>query len=175
MAYEGIGAVQIYPVWNGGGTVKLSIVDSDFNTCSAEFLAQVKEYFDPETYTGLGNGQAPIDHRVTIVTPTEVSINVSINVMLDSGVTIETVQSAIESEITEYLVTAREAWGNENNYQEYMVKIFMAKIISAALSVNGVINVSSILINGTAADLTLTENATTQQLPKLGTVTISAT
>ena len=31
----GIGGVQVYPVWAGGGTVKLSIIDTDYNSCSS--------------------------------------------------------------------------------------------------------------------------------------------
>ena len=44
---SGVGDVQIYPVWNGGGTVKLSIVDSEYNKCSNEFVTIVQNLIDP--------------------------------------------------------------------------------------------------------------------------------
>ena len=44
----GIGGVQVYPVWAGGGTVKLSIIDTDYNPASTEFCQTILEMFDPE-------------------------------------------------------------------------------------------------------------------------------
>ena len=43
----------------------------------------------------------------------------------------------------------------------------------AILSVGGIANVTNVTINGNAEDLILLENATTQQLPILGTVSIT--
>lgn len=78
----GIGGVQVYPVWAGGGTVKLSIIDTDYNPASTEFCQTILEMFDPENSgventRGLGLGIAPIDHKMTISTPLPRTINVS--------------------------------------------------------------------------------------------------
>ena len=33
---DGVGAVQVYPVWNGSGTVKVVVLDNDLNLASAD-------------------------------------------------------------------------------------------------------------------------------------------
>jgi len=30
---DGVGGYRVYPVWNGGGTVKVIIVNAQYNTC----------------------------------------------------------------------------------------------------------------------------------------------
>lgn len=45
---DGVGAAQIYPIWNGGGTVKISILDNDFLPASDETVAIVQHAIDPQ-------------------------------------------------------------------------------------------------------------------------------
>ena len=47
-------------------------------------------------------------------------------------------------------------------------------MISAILSVPGVVNAASVTLNGAAQDLQLVETGQTQQVPVLGEVTLSA-
>ena len=35
---EGVGGCKVFPVWNGGGTVKVSVVDSNFDIPTSEFI-----------------------------------------------------------------------------------------------------------------------------------------
>lgn len=64
-----VGATQVYPTWQGPGTVKLVIVDNDYKPASNTLIKKVKEEIDPEDKTTQGYGLAPIDHRVTVVAP----------------------------------------------------------------------------------------------------------
>ena len=41
-AITGVGGVKVYPVWNGGGTVKLTIIASDFTAPSTELISKVQ-------------------------------------------------------------------------------------------------------------------------------------
>lgn len=45
---EGVGAAQIYPIWNGGGTVKISIIDNEFFPAAPEFIEIVQRAIDPQ-------------------------------------------------------------------------------------------------------------------------------
>ena len=54
----------------------------------------------------------------------------------------------------------------------YNVTIYLARIIAAVLSVEGVANVTGLTINGSATDLSCTETSALQQIPEMGTVTI---
>ena len=173
---SGVGDVQIYPVWNGGGTVKLSIVDSEYNKCSNEFVTIVQNLIDPENSTGVtgtGLGIAPIGHQVTVVTPTEYTANISATIVLMPGTSIGQVSTPIENAIEAYFATLRKNWGVSNEYNDYSLGIYISRITAAILTVPGVANVTNVQINGSAVDVALTENSTTQQLPIVGTVTIN--
>ena len=173
-AITGVGDLQIYPVWNGGGTVKLSVVDTEFNPCSTEFLTSLKNQIDPELYSGMGVGTAPIGHHVTVVTPTELSINVSMNIAVASDYSINQLTPLIKEAISDYFKSVKKEWGAETNTGEYFSAIYIARIVMAALQVKGVDNVTNVTLNGSSNDLILTENSNLQKLPKLGEVTINA-
>lgn len=172
-----VGDVQVYPVWDGGGTVKLSIVDAEYNRCSDEFIKIVQNLVDPENMegeTGIGLGIAPIGHKVTVVTPTEYVANITATVVLMPGVAIGQVTDPIKKAIEVYFKTLRESWGMGDEYNHYSLGIYISRITAAILTVGGVANVTNVQINGSSDDVALLENATTQQLPVVGTVVVNA-
>lgn len=175
-ALSGVSAVQIYPVWNGGGTVKLSIIDPEYNPVSIEYLKEVQEYIDPENVqgeTGGGLGIAPIGHKVTVVTPTEVSVAVSATLLLKIGYTKGQVEEPIKNTLAAYIKELRQSWASSNDLNQYSMSMFIARVTSAIVNVEGVANVTHVTLNGAAQDIEFTENAQIQQLPKLGEVTIN--
>lgn len=172
-AIPGVGAVQIYPTWAGGGTVKLSIVDPSYGPCSPEFIEAVQDVIDPQNNPGAGLGVAPIGHTVTVVTPEEVSIRVSANVSLISGYTLGHVESAINDALSDYINSLRQSWADDDNMGTYSSYVFLSRITAYILSVPGVVNVTNVELNGSASDIQLIENGQTQQLPKLGEVVIN--
>lgn len=175
-ALPGVGELQVYPVWNGGGTVKLSIIDAEYNPISAEYIETLDKLIDPENAQGdkgTGLGMAPIGHKVTVTTPDTLSINISARVTLTSGYSIGQVEQPIKDAIEEYLLQLRKEWGLADELNNYSLAIYIARINMVILSVSGVANVTDITINENAQDLTLIQNATTQQLPVLGEVSIT--
>ena len=42
LGIDGVGAVQVYPIWNGGGTVKCSVLGADFLPASEELVENVQ-------------------------------------------------------------------------------------------------------------------------------------
>ena len=178
-AIDGVGAAQIYPTWNGGGTVKCSVVDASYAPISTDFITEVQKLVDPCVIAekpiaqGLGLGMAPIGHKVTITTPTELVVNITATVSVETSYTLAGLKSAIEEALGNYITALKKAWAIGDVYNTYSTKVYMAKVTSTIIGVVGVSNVTSVSINGAAADLALTENATLQQLPKLGTVTLN--
>lgn len=170
---DGVGEVQIYPVWNGGGTVKCSIIDTQYNQATTDFVNLVQSLVDPTVNTGQGLGLAPIDHKVTIVTPSTVTINISATIVLASGFTLSQVQTPVTTAISGYLLALRKQWGIPSNLNDYSMSVYIAKITSAILSASGVANVSNVKINGASVDLALTQTGATQQIPIMGTVTLT--
>lgn len=165
---DGVGTAKIFPEWNGGGTVKASVVDTTFNPISAQFIALIKEEIDPVSDEGEGVGTAPIGHVVTITTPTEDVVDISMTVSLESGVTIANVREDIEANISAYFDSVRKNFGQNNT-----LAIYIARIITAVLDVPEVLNVTSVTLNGSATDIIYTDTASVQYLPKMGDITIA--
>lgn len=174
MAIDGVGAVQVYPTWNGGGTVACSILGADYNPASPELVQNVQNAIDPPT-SGLGLGLAPIGAQVTITTPTALEINVTATLTLQAGYSIEQLQSAVESAISAYFLTVCQSWGTQlgTTTVEYQANVYVARVTSAILTVTGVVNATNVQLNGGTADLILTQTGASQQVPALGTVTLS--
>ena len=173
---DGVGAVQIYPVWNGGGTVKLSIVDPTYGPCSPEFIASIQNEIDPENAAGeqgSGLGIAPIGHKVTVVTPDEVTINVTANVVLGTNYTKGQVETPIKEALASYIQSLRQSWADATDLNEYSCDVFVSRMSAAIVNVPGVSNVTGVTLNGQAQDIELTENGQIQQLPKLGEVVLN--
>ena len=171
----GIGGVQVYPVWAGGGTVKLSIIDTDYNSCSSEFCQTILEKFDPENSggeTGLGLGIAPIGHKVTVSTPLPRTINVSGKITLLPGYKLETLMPDIKATLENYLLSLREAWENSDNENNYSVTVYLGRINFAILNVKGVSSAYELKLNETDTDIKLTETSSLQEIPVLGTVSL---
>lgn len=171
----GIGGVQVYPVWAGGGTVKLSIIDTDYNSCSSEFCQTILEKFDPENSggeTGLGLGIAPIGHKVTVSTPLPRTINVSGKITLLPGYKLETLLPQIKLALEEYLLSLREAWENSDDENNYSVTVYLGRINFAILNVKGVSSAYELKLNETDTDIKLTETSLLQEIPVLGTVSL---
>lgn len=171
----GIGGVQVYPVWAGGGTVKLSIIDTDYNSCSSEFCQTILEKFDPENSggeTGLGLGIAPIGHKVTVSTPLPRTINVSGKITLLPGYKLETLMPDIKASLENYLLSLKEAWENSDDENNYSVTVYLGRINFAILNVKGVSSAYELKLNETDTDIKLTETSSLQEIPVLGTVSL---
>lgn len=97
----GVGNVYVKPKWNGPGTVKILILDSNGKTASTELIEDVQEYISPIPRDG--EGVAPIGALVTVDTPDIVEINISAEFILDSNFVIENVIKTIKEQVGRYL------------------------------------------------------------------------
>ncbi len=158
---EGVGATKVTPVWAGGGTVKLTILDSLCRKASDVLVSTVQEIIDP-TQEGKGIGVAPIGHIVTVDTVNEVLVNIQSKITFDTGYSFETMESTINDVIDEYLYEERLKWGS----QSYLI-IRIAHIESKILGLTGVLDIGDTRINGQSENLVLG----TFDIPVLGGVT----
>lgn len=173
---SGVGQVQVYPVWNGGGTVKCSILDPQLNPCETAFISLVQQAIDPENAIGDGGdglGLAPIGHVVTVTTPQEVVCNITTTISVSPGYSIEVLRSSINQAISDYIDSVKKLWSNSDDFNRYYVNLYISRINSAILNIVGVSNVTGTTINGSDTDLSLTETGEIQQIPKKGTVTLN--
>ncbi|WP_194189663.1 baseplate J/gp47 family protein [Clostridium chrysemydis] len=167
---DGVGEVQVYPTWNGGGTVKCSIVDTEYNPVSSDVIDKVKSEIDPKGIEGNGLGIAPIGHVVTITTPSVVEVNIEAKIQLLTGYIIDQLRDSINKSIEEYLKTLKKQWGISDDFNRYELTVYRSQITMAILRIIGVANVTDVKINGLDKDLILNENAEIQELPHLNEV-----
>lgn len=171
---EDVGAGQVYPVWQGGGTVKLVIVNNELRGASELLVKQVKQTIDPLEFEGQGYGLAPIDHKVTIVAPAEVKVNIESTVMTDSSTSVSGVEGAIKAGIESYFAKRREAWDDVDKVtgRGYSLTVYRSQILSEIMKVDGVINATLPTLNGMESDVAMTFNNEVSELPIVGEVTL---
>lgn len=158
---DGVGGVKVTPVWAGGGTVKLTIINSDYNTASDTLVSSVQEVIDP-TQDGSGTGKAPIGHIVTVVSCVEKPINISVRCTFIDGYTWSSVKDLIEKSLKDYILEMRKNWADAT-----ASVVRLSQIENRILNIEGIIDVQDTTLNGSTDNLTLEF----EEIPVLGGVT----
>ena len=146
----GVGAAKVTPLWNGSGTVKVTIVNTDMQPATNELVAQVEEYIEQVR---------PIGSSVTVASATGKPINVSANVVLASGYTLQNVQDAFAASLDEYF----------KEIAFSLTYVSYAKIGTLLLNTPGVIDYNGLTVNGGMANVALQD----EEVPICGEVSIS--
>ncbi len=149
-AIEGVGTVKVFPIWNGGGTVKIIFLDSDYSIPTTELIDKVQITLDPVQNQGKGFGIAPVGHVVTVLGAKDIDITIETNILLKRGLTIGQVQEDIKKIINEYLKQLRKQWHEDDNT---IVRI--SQIEARILNVEGVADLFNTKINDKEENLTL--------------------
>lgn len=170
-----VGATQVYPTWDGPGTVKLVILNNDLMPASQTLIKKVKEEIDPEESTTQGYGLAPIDHRVTVVAPEAFEVNITMNVTIAENANIDTIRTNIKASLEELFKSLRKDWSTIDsvNGRGYKLTVYRSKILSRVMTLENVTNATMPQLNGKDEDLQLVFSNTTSQLPVLGEVTVN--
>lgn len=170
----GVGPYQIYPFWNGGGTVLISFLNSEQKIPDTEFVKQLQTQICPPEAdnsepSANGYGLAPIGAKVTVRAPSEFSVNVSGKVMVLVGENFTDIKENIKYNIEKYLTGLRKNWGHRERAGSinYSLSVLYSQIYSQIINTESVINVRDITLNGSDNDLKLTETAQIQQVPFL--------
>lgn len=164
-AIDGVGGVKVYRCWNGGGTVKCVVLDSDLNPPSNEFVAELQTAIDPNS-AGQGYGIAPIGHTVTVKAADETSINISATITL-SGIDMDTAKGRITTTVSNYLKTLRQQWGTQSEKEFLTIRASM--IMVQILSVAGIADVTNIEVNSNSDRVALSS----ESIPVLGTLSLT--
>lgn len=147
---QGVGGVKIYPVWNGGGTVKLVILNSEFKKPAAEFISEVQNIIDPFKNQGKGLGIAPIGHIVSIECVKDQKINIETKITYQKGWSWEEIKNYVFEVIDKYLLELNKSWElNEN------IIVRISQIESRLLNLSGIIDISATMINGKQENMVL--------------------
>lgn len=149
-ALDGVGGVKVYPVWNGGGTVKLVLVDSLYAKPSQALISQVQTAVDPTQNQGQGVGIAPIGHVVTVVGATETTIDLTFSLTYQSGWSWSDVEGYVKDTVDAYFKELNQTWADQS---QLIVRI--SQLESRLLGLEGIVDVENTKLNNQASNLTL--------------------
>jgi uncharacterized phage protein gp47/JayE len=165
--YPPIGFVTVEPEWLGAntGTVRVIITDQANNPMAASVVAGLQARLDP--VAGLGQGLAPIGAKVTVTTPTQVTVAVAATLTLRTGYSLDgaggtiAVRAAVEQALSDYIDSL--AAGED---------VILNHVEARFFAVEGVYNVAGVTLNGAAANVAI-GSGTPPEVPTLGAVTLA--
>lgn len=160
-AITGVGGVKVYPVWNGGGTVKLTVIASDYTAPSSELISKVQTAIDPEQNHGEGMGLAPIGHTVTVTGAKYADLTITANVTFAAGWNWENGKSQIVNATNAYLNELCKEW-SEN--ETTIVRI--SQIETHLLTADCIVDIDGTTVNGSTKNIELAAD----EIPRLKTI-----
>jgi len=151
LSVTGVGTASCIPTWNGGGTVKVVISNSNKRACDQTLIDSVYTYITNNVNMGL---------TLTVASIEEVALNISFTLIYNStNYTLATVEASIKTAITDYL----------SSLDLSVTSIKYNKILSTIMDVKTVIDINNLAINGNTSNIPLTNT----QIAILGNMTIS--
>lgn len=154
--------MKVKPIWQGGGTVKLTILDSDFNKASEQLVNMVQEIICPNKDES-GVGIAPIGHLVTVDTVKEKYINISTSITLVDNKNIENIEETIKNEINKYFLELRRTWEDSTS-----IIIRISQIETRILNIDNILDISNTKINEISSNIEISSN----KIPVIGSVEV---
>lgn len=133
----GVGNAKVIPLWDGPGTVKVLVIDSNMEVDGA--LEQiVYDYIEKVR---------PIGAIVTVNSPTELNVNITAKVSLSPGYSIQAVQNAFVNALEEY----RKNITFKDSYISYAL---LGKLL---FDTTGVVDYTDLILNGTMQNIEIGE------------------
>lgn len=147
-ALNGVGGVKVYPVWNGGGTVRLVLLDTTFSKPSQELIDLVQAAVDPLQTPGQGKGVAPIGHVVTVAGCEEKPVDIAVSLTFQDGWDWAAVKPYAEEAVDKYFRELAAGWAEG----ETMI-VRRSQIETRLLDLTGVLDVADTRLDGLAKNL----------------------
>lgn len=147
---NGVGGAKVFPIWNGNGTVKVVIVNTDKKPVDNIIVGNVIQNIEENR---------PIGATVTVVSASAINIDVKANLTISTETTLAKVISAFNALLEEYLKSIA--------FNTYTV--FYNKIGSMLLDIEGVIDYSNLQVNNSTGNIVLSA----EQVPVIGQITLS--
>lgn len=154
----GVSDAIVYPVWNGPGTVKVVLLGDDKTAPDSAVVASAQSYIDP-TQDGRGEGAAPVGPIVTVLGATEKVINVTADIELASGATVDQVRLLVENGVRAYLKTLA--------FNDPIVRI--NQIGNVLIDIPPVLDYTGLKLNGSSGNLETVQG----EVAVLGTVSFT--
>lgn len=159
-AIQGVGGVKVYPVWNGGGTVRLTFMTSEYKPPTSELVAKVQTAVDPEQNHGEGVGIAPIGHVVTVEGAKNSAVRIGLRLSFAAGGAYAAYQKQVEDTIDAYFLELNKGWqGTQvaeiDRVSNTGIVIRISQLESRLLAIPGIEDVQHTTLDGSEENLTL--------------------
>ncbi len=155
-AIEGVSACKVTPVWNGGGTVLLTILGANYTVPTESLVSKAQTQI---------TGVAPIGHVVTVKGAVATTINIASTITYESGWSWASAGTYIEQTIDDYFAELAATWDENDN-----LIVRVSQIESRILNCAGVLDIQDTAINGVTNYLQLD----TDKIPTRGSVSDGA-
>lgn len=159
-AIQGVGGVKVYPAWQGGCTVRLAFMTSEYKVPTPEFIDKVQTLIDPIPNQGKGLGIAPVGHIVTVEGVRDAAIKIDLEMSFENGYIFEDYRASIEKVIDEYFTDLNRKWESTQRvsigtYTNTGIVVRISQIESRLLDIEGVVDVQHTKLNCLEENLTL--------------------
>ncbi|MHB8065019.1 MAG: baseplate J/gp47 family protein [Ruminiclostridium sp.] len=144
----GVGDAKVFPLWDGNGTVKVLIVDSNM---------EIDGTLEPTVYSYIETVR-PIGAIVTVDSPEEKIVTITANIVLNGLTTYEDTVSAFIAAIATYFKGLV--------FETYSVSY--AKIGSVLLSTAGIADYNTLLVDEGIGNITIGDT----EMPIVGAITL---
>ncbi|NRD80277.1 baseplate J/gp47 family protein [Bacillus sp. BRMEA1] len=148
LTVTGVQSAKIVPQGRGSGTIDIYVVASGNAMPSQSLISSVQAAIDAGRI---------ITDDAKVFSPTQVTVNRTINIHLASGYDPTVVTGLVQTAVSNYINSLGIGGGS-------LGELYESQVIKAALSVNGV-------VNATSADTDVSFSA--YQLPQAGTITVT--
>ncbi len=138
---NGVGKVEVIPLWNGAGTVKVIVSDINNDIASHELIEDVKNYIE--------DNRRPIGADVSVISFSSFLLNITSEVILSVGYDINVVREKIIADLKIALLTDKLSYRTSEN----KTIISYSKINNLILSVEGVLDVVNLKLNGISSNV----------------------
>jgi len=149
---DNVGGIKVYR--RTGTNISVVIITADFRKPDENTVNNVQTQIDPVQNKGEGTGIAPIGHCVVVTGASEYKVNVSSNIVYKDGYTSEGLKSQIEDAIEIYMLDLRKKWEDSDH-----IIVRVSGVENAIYNVEGVEDVNNVLLNKSASNVELDENA----------------
>lgn len=183
LSLSGVGAVQVYPAYNGPGTVLCSVIDTDFKPLSFDKMVEIQnlvcppESTDPSEPSANGYGMAPIGAKVVITTATEKTIDITATVRIksDSSRTISEINDDAIEQMNDFFKTMLEDWGKMGSWNNatYSLVLYYNRVVTILNNIDGVEVANDVYVNGQTVNIGFIENKDWQQIPVLNSLVLT--
>ncbi|RAV19721.1 baseplate J/gp47 family protein [Paenibacillus contaminans] len=145
----GVGAAKVVPLWDGPGTVKVVIVDTERQPATPSLVSDVAAHIEEVR---------PIGAAVTVVSAIGLAVEVAATVTLASGYSLQMVQDSF--------IQLLEAYLRETAFE--LTYVSYARIGTLLIGTSGVLDYTGLTVNGSTGNVALQS----EEVPVVGAVNL---